>query len=146
MSFIWMRGGWSGIIFTTRSMHGLDWKGIRDRYLPLVDRVSDRDELNDVIAQMVSELSALHIFVHGGDSRKPADDVEIATLGAVLAAGMRRRAALWCSTSTCTILICRMRRHRWRGLTRWCAKAKSSSSIDGTGLAECAGRAGVAPR
>jgi tricorn protease len=70
--------------FYDRGMHGLDWKGIRDRYLALVDRVADRDELNDVIAQMVSELSALHIFVHGGDSRKPADDVEIAGLGGVL--------------------------------------------------------------
>jgi len=70
--------------FYDRGMHGWDWKAIRDRYLPLVDRVSDRDELNDVIAQMVSELSALHIFVVGGDYRKPSDQVEIATLGAVL--------------------------------------------------------------
>jgi tricorn protease len=65
-------------------MQGVDWKAIRDRYLPLVDRVSDRDELNDVIAQMVSELSALHIFVFGGDSREASDKVEIAALGAVL--------------------------------------------------------------
>jgi tricorn protease len=70
--------------FYDRGMHGWDWKAIRDRYLPLVDRVSDRDELNDVIAQMVSELSALHIFVVGGDYRKPSDQVEIASLGAVL--------------------------------------------------------------
>jgi tricorn protease len=70
--------------FYDRNMHGLDWKQLRDRYLPLVDRVSDREELNDVIAQMVSELSALHIFVFGGDSRKPADQVDIATMGAVL--------------------------------------------------------------
>jgi tricorn protease len=70
--------------FYDRNMQGLDWASIRDRYLPLVDRVSDRDELNDVIAQMVSELSALHIFVEGGDSRKPADQVEIASLGAAL--------------------------------------------------------------
>jgi tricorn protease len=70
--------------FYDRNMHGLDWRQIRDRYMPLVDRVADRDELNDVIAQMVSELSALHIFVWGGDSRKPADQVDIATLGAAL--------------------------------------------------------------
>ena len=57
---------------------------MRDRYLPLVDRVADRDDLNEVIAQMVSELSALHIFVFGGDSRKPADDVALASLGARL--------------------------------------------------------------
>jgi tricorn protease len=70
--------------FYDRNMQGVDWKQMRDRYLPLVDRVADRDELNDVIAQMVSELSALHIFVRGGDAREPADQVGLASLGAVL--------------------------------------------------------------
>jgi tricorn protease len=70
--------------FYDRHMQGVDWTKNRDRYLPLVDRVADRDELNDVIAQMVSELSALHTFVFGGDSRKPSDKVDIASLGAVL--------------------------------------------------------------
>src|SRR6266513_4913081 len=70
--------------FYDRNMHGVDWPRVRDRYLPLVDRVSDRNELNDVIAQMVSELSALHIFVFGGDARKPADEIDIASLGAIL--------------------------------------------------------------
>ena len=51
-------------------MQGVDWKAMRERYLPLVDRVSDRDELNEVIAQMVGELSALHTFVRGGDAQK----------------------------------------------------------------------------
>ena len=63
--------------FYDRHMHGVDWNAMRDRYLPLVDRVADRDELNDVIAQMVSELSALHTFVQGGDSRKPSDQIDI---------------------------------------------------------------------
>jgi tricorn protease len=58
--------------FYDRNMHGVDWTAMRDRYLPLVDRVADRDELNNVIAQMVSELSALHTFVQGGDMRKPS--------------------------------------------------------------------------
>jgi len=70
--------------FYDRHMHGVDWVQVRQRYLPLVDRVADRAELNDLIAQMVSELSALHIFVHGGDSRKAPDDVELASLGATL--------------------------------------------------------------
>jgi len=70
--------------FYDRHMHGVDWKRVRDRYLPLVDRVSDREELNDLIAQMVGELSALHIFVVGGDARKPSDQVDIASLGALL--------------------------------------------------------------
>ncbi len=70
--------------FYDRNMHGLDWSAMRDRYLLLVDRVADRDELNDVIAQMVSELSALHTFVRGGDARKPSDQVDLAGLGAQL--------------------------------------------------------------
>ena len=70
--------------FYDRKMHGVDWIAMRDRYLPLVDRVADRDELNQVIAQMVSELSALHTFVFGGDAREVSDKVEIATLGAIL--------------------------------------------------------------
>jgi tricorn protease len=70
--------------FYDRNMHGVDWPAMRDRYLPLVDRVADREELNDVISQMVSELSALHTFVQGGDARKPSDNVDLATLGARL--------------------------------------------------------------
>lgn len=70
--------------FYDRKMHGVDWTAMRSRYLPLVDRVSDRAELNDVIAQMVSELSALHTFVGGGDSRRPADQIDLAALGATL--------------------------------------------------------------
>lgn len=70
--------------FYDRHMNGVNWIEMRDRYLPLVDRVTDRYELNDVISQMVGELSALHIFVFGGDARKPTDDVKLASLGAVL--------------------------------------------------------------
>ncbi|MGA8940524.1 MAG: S41 family peptidase, partial [Acidobacteriaceae bacterium] len=66
------------------NMQGINWVAMRERYLPLVDRVSDRGELNDIIAQMVSELSTLHTFVHGGDSPEPNDDIDIATLGAEL--------------------------------------------------------------
>jgi tricorn protease len=71
--------------FYDRDMHGVDWPAMRRRYEPLVDRVTDRSELSDLLAQMVSELSALHIFVRGGDIRKGADQVDPATLGAVLA-------------------------------------------------------------
>jgi tricorn protease len=65
-------------------MQGVNWVAMRDRYLPLVDRVANRDELNDVIAQMVGELSALHTFVFGGDLRPSTDQIGGATLGAVL--------------------------------------------------------------
>ena len=70
--------------FYDPKMHGVDWTAMRDRYLPLVDRVADRDELNEVIAQLAGELSALHTFVFGGDARKPADQIDLAALGARL--------------------------------------------------------------
>ena len=70
--------------FYDRKMHGIDWQAVRERYLPLVDRVSDRRELDDVIAQMASELSALHIFVRVGDARQADDRVALGALGAVL--------------------------------------------------------------
>jgi tricorn protease len=70
--------------FYDRHMQGVDWNAMRARYLPLVERVADREELNDVISQMVGELSALHTFVRGGDSRKPVDQIELAALGAQL--------------------------------------------------------------
>jgi tricorn protease len=70
--------------FYDRKMVGVDWNGMRARYLPLVDRVSDREELNDVIAQMVGELSTLHTFVRGGDGRRPIDQIDVGALGARL--------------------------------------------------------------
>jgi tricorn protease len=68
--------------FYDRGMHGVDWLAMRKKYQPLVERVTDRAELSDVLAQMVAELSALHIFVRGGDLRDAGDDAWPASLGA----------------------------------------------------------------
>jgi len=70
--------------FYDRGMHGNDWPAILQHYLPLVDRVTDRDELSDLLAQMVSNLSALHTFVSGGDVRRGRDQVLPGFLGATL--------------------------------------------------------------
>jgi tricorn protease len=70
--------------FYDRNLHRVDWPAMREKYLPLVSRVSDRAELNDVIAEMVGELSALHIFVRHGDQREGPDQVKPAALGARL--------------------------------------------------------------
>ncbi len=70
--------------FYDPGLHGVDWKAMRTKYAPLAARVTDRSELNDVIAQMVGELSALHIFVRGGDNRAGMDTIAPASLGAVL--------------------------------------------------------------
>ncbi len=67
--------------FYDRGMHGVDWPAMKAKYQPLVDRVTDRAELSDILAQMVAELSALHIFVRGGDLREATDDAWPASLG-----------------------------------------------------------------
>ncbi|MFC1543743.1 S41 family peptidase [Gemmatimonadota bacterium] len=70
--------------FYDPGMHGVDWEGVRDKYLPLVDRVTTRDELSDLIGRVVGELSALHTSVRGGDLRQDPDNISVAALGARL--------------------------------------------------------------
>ncbi|MCC6321288.1 MAG: PD40 domain-containing protein [Phycisphaerales bacterium] len=70
--------------FYDRAMHGVDWPAVKARYAPLVDRVASRADLSDVLAQMIGELSALHHFVVGGDSRSGPDQIQIASLGGLL--------------------------------------------------------------
>lgn len=70
--------------FYDPAMHGLDWEGVRDKYLPLVDRVTTRAELSHLLGEVVAELSALHVSVRGGDQRKGDDNARIGALGARL--------------------------------------------------------------
>ncbi len=71
--------------FYDPAMHGVEWDDVRDKYLALVDRVTTRDELSDVIGRVVGELSALHTSVRGGDVRTGNDNVPVASLGARIA-------------------------------------------------------------
>lgn len=70
--------------FYDPNMHAVDWKAMLAKYRPLLPRVRTRGELSDLVAQMVAELAALHIFVYGGDLRKGTDDIAVASLGAAL--------------------------------------------------------------
>lgn len=70
--------------FFDKNMRGVDWKQIKAKYQPLLDRLTDRYELNDVFAQMVGELNALHSQVRGGDVPNDPDSPKAATLGALL--------------------------------------------------------------
>ena len=70
--------------FYDPGMHGVDWEGALAKYMPLVDRVTTRAELSDLIGRFVGELSALHTSVRGGDLRSGDDDVSVASLGARL--------------------------------------------------------------
>lgn len=72
--------------FYDRTMRGLDWLKIREKYRPLVERVTDREELNDVLAQMMGELGTLHSQIRPGELRSADDGGKPGFLGAVLAA------------------------------------------------------------
>ncbi|MEM7335129.1 MAG: S41 family peptidase [Chloroflexota bacterium] len=67
--------------FYDTNLHGIDWQAILERHLPLLDRVTDRDEFNHLLAQMVGELAALHTYVHSGDLRKGRDYITSGALG-----------------------------------------------------------------
>lgn len=69
--------------FYDPGMHGVNWKRMREVYRPLVARVRDRDELQDLTGMLVSELSALHASVRGGDVRTGPLRVDVASLGGV---------------------------------------------------------------
>jgi tricorn protease len=70
--------------FYDPGMHDVDWDGTLEKYLPLVERVTTRNELSDIIGRVVGELSALHTSVRGGDLRQGDDNVRVASLGARL--------------------------------------------------------------
>ena len=68
--------------FYDKNMHGVDWEAMYEKYLPLVDRVTTRDELDQVIGELVGELSALHTYISGGDERSDEKNITVASLGA----------------------------------------------------------------
>jgi tricorn protease len=70
--------------FYDPGMHGVDWDAVLKKFGPLVERVTTRDELSDLIGRVVGELSALHTSVRGGDHRQGPDQVKLASLGARL--------------------------------------------------------------
>ena len=69
--------------FYDKNMHGVAWDAMYKKYLPLLDRLTTRNELNDLIQQLIGELSALHTSVFGGDARSDNHNIDVASLGAV---------------------------------------------------------------
>ncbi len=70
--------------FYDPALHGVDYRATLAKYLPLVERITTRSELSDLIGWAVGELSALHTSVGGGDTRRGSDNVSVASLGARL--------------------------------------------------------------
>ncbi|MCC5854727.1 MAG: PD40 domain-containing protein [Idiomarina sp.] len=69
-----------------KEMRGVDWDAMRARYEPLLDRLTDRHELDDLFSQLLSELNVLHSQVRGGEYSQPRERASAATLGAAVRA------------------------------------------------------------
>nr|WP_070958967.1 S41 family peptidase [Hyphomonas sp. Mor2] len=64
------------------NLRGVDWNAVRDRYVPLRDRIGHRSEVNDLLRQMAAELGILHSQVRGGDQPEDRESGEPSFLGA----------------------------------------------------------------
>jgi tricorn protease len=69
--------------FFDPNMHGVDWKGVRDKYAPLVPHVNHRADLTYIIGEMIGELNCGHTYVGGGEMPHPAR-IQTGLLGAEL--------------------------------------------------------------
>ena len=67
--------------FYDPALHGLDWQAVYDRYLPLLAHVQRREDLNDLLVQMIGELQVGHNRTGGGDVHQEAP-VPVGLLGA----------------------------------------------------------------
>ena len=56
--------------FYDANLHGIDWNAVRARYQPLLKHVQRREDLNDVLVEMIGELQAGHNRIGGGDVHK----------------------------------------------------------------------------
>ncbi|WP_343639132.1 PDZ domain-containing protein [Roseateles sp.] len=67
--------------FYDPKLHGLDWQGVYKRYAPLVAGVQRREDLNDLLVEMIGELQVGHNRIGGGDVQQEAK-VPVGLLGA----------------------------------------------------------------
>lgn len=60
--------------FYDPKMHGIDWKAVRARYEPLLEFVQRREDLNDLLVEMIGEMQVGHNRISGGDleNERPA--------------------------------------------------------------------------
>lgn len=67
--------------FYDPKMHNVDWEEIRHRHEALLPRITTRWELDDLIGQMVGELSAMHTDIQAGDIPRASGGASIGYLG-----------------------------------------------------------------
>ncbi len=55
--------------FWDEDMAGIDWEAVYAQYAPLVERVSSRSELSDLLWELHGELGTSHAYEYGGEYR-----------------------------------------------------------------------------
>jgi tricorn protease len=70
--------------FYDPGMHGADWPAMREKYAAFLPHLTTRNDLNQVLRWMGSELTVGHLFVGGGDVRQEPEQVPGGLLGADL--------------------------------------------------------------
>ncbi|MHC5026860.1 MAG: S41 family peptidase [Planctomycetota bacterium] len=68
-------------MFYARNMHGVDWKGVYDRYEPMLADCASRADVDFVIDELISELNTGHTYFGGGDLES-GPTVNVGLLGA----------------------------------------------------------------
>lgn len=53
--------------FYDANMHGINWQAVYDKYQPMLKHVQRREDLNDVLVEMIAELQVGHNRIGGGD-------------------------------------------------------------------------------
>ncbi len=82
--------------FYDPGMHGLDWQAVYDRYLPQLAHVQRREDLNDLLVQMIAELQVGHNRMGGGDvHQEPSAAVGLLGADFVIEQGRYRIAKLY---------------------------------------------------
>ncbi|WP_232228048.1 S41 family peptidase [Asaia astilbis] len=70
--------------FYDPALHGVDWSAAREQYRPLLSRIGDRSDLDDLLGQMVGDLNALHSQLQPAETSTRDNKTLIASLGAHL--------------------------------------------------------------
>jgi tricorn protease len=63
------------------NMGGVDWRAQRDKYRALLPRLGTRDELNDLLGELIGELATSHTYIFGGDPGTELPQVSTGVLG-----------------------------------------------------------------
>lgn len=54
--------------FYDKNMHGVDWQGVYDHYIKLIEMCSTRSDVNFVLGEVIGEMNASHTYKSGGDT------------------------------------------------------------------------------